>query len=55
MVVVWYLMGWLHYLWKDSDSAAFYLQQTEKVRHSAMALDDSYWWFPLPAVLQTGM
>lgn len=32
VVGVWYLMGWLHFLWKDRDSAIFYLQQTEKVR-----------------------
>ncbi len=32
VVGVWYLMGWLHVLWKDKDSAVFYLQQTETVR-----------------------
>lgn len=31
VVGVWYLMGWLHYLTADRDSALFYLEQTEKV------------------------
>ena len=31
VVGVWYLMGWLHYLTTDRDSAVFYLEQTEKV------------------------
>ena len=31
VVGVWYLMGWLHYITADRDSALFYLEQTEKV------------------------
>ena len=31
MVGVWYLMGWLHYLIKDADSARFYLEQMKSV------------------------
>ena len=31
VVVVWYLMGWLHYLMDDHDSARFFLEQTERV------------------------
>lgn len=31
VVAVWYLMGWLHYLTKDADSARFYLEQTQSV------------------------
>lgn len=27
VVGVWYLMGWLHYLTNDADSAKFYLEQ----------------------------
>ena len=32
VVLVWYLMGWLHVLTDDSDSAHFYLEQASKVR-----------------------
>ncbi len=32
MVGVWYLMGWLHHLTKDADSARFYLEQMLVVR-----------------------
>ena len=31
VVCVWYLMGWLHVLTKDRDSAHFYLEQASKV------------------------
>ncbi len=31
VVSVWYLMGWLHTLTKDDDSARFYLDQTLEV------------------------
>lgn len=31
VVGVWYLMGWLHYLIRDADSARFYLEQTQTV------------------------
>jgi len=31
VVGVWYLMGWLHYLQKDADSARFYLEQMQMV------------------------
>ena len=31
VVLVWYLMGWLHVLLGDSDSAHFYLEQASKV------------------------
>ena len=31
VVVVWYMMGWLHTLTHDSDSAMFYLEQAKKV------------------------
>ena len=31
VVGVWYLMGWLHYLTKDADSARFYLEQMQTV------------------------
>ena len=34
VVGVWYLMGWLHYLTKDADSARFYLEQTQSVSQS---------------------
>ena len=32
VVLVWYLMGWLHVLMDDPDSAHFYLEQANKVR-----------------------
>ena len=32
VVLVWYLMGWLHVLTDDADSAHFYLEQASKVR-----------------------
>ena len=32
VVGVWYLMGWLHHLTGDADSARFYLEQTQTVR-----------------------
>jgi hypothetical protein len=31
VIAVWYLLGWLHYLNKDADSARFYLEQTQTV------------------------
>ena len=31
VVGVWYLMGWLHYLLGDADSARFYLEQMQTV------------------------
>ena len=31
MVQVWYLMGWVHYLTKDTDSSCFYLEQAKEV------------------------
>ena len=34
VVGVWYLMGWLHYLVNDADSARFYLEQTQTVSQS---------------------
>ena len=35
VVLVWYLMGWLHTLTSDVDSAHFYLEQASKVSQSA--------------------
>lgn len=32
VVLVWYLMGWLHTMTGDADSAHFYLEQAGKVR-----------------------
>ena len=31
VVLVWYLMGWLHVLTEDRDSAHFYLEQANEV------------------------
>lgn len=31
VVQVWYLMGWLHHLTHDQDSARFFLEQAEEV------------------------
>jgi hypothetical protein len=31
VVLVWYLMGWLHVLTNDRDSAHFYLEQASKL------------------------
>ena len=33
VVAVWYLMGWLHHLTEDADSARFYLEQTKAVSY----------------------
>ena len=34
VVGVWYLMGWLHHLTGDADSAMFYLEQTKNVSYN---------------------
>ena len=36
VVLVWYLMGWLHVLTKDRDSAHFYLEQASKVSYGVL-------------------
>ena len=36
VIAVWYLMGWLHCLTKDDDSARFYLEQTLAVRSALL-------------------
>lgn len=39
VVGVWYLMGWLHYLTGDADSARFYLEHMQAVRKAVWSCD----------------
>ena len=43
VVGVWYLMGWLHYLLKDADSARFYLEQMQTVSGCKGDMENRSW------------